>query len=262
MSEQSHKGAIITAIATVCAAVITLVGTQLFQQRTINNSNITTVPTPAPNNLNTGIAPIEKESAQDTNLLLEETFSTASLNNHWQVITGNWYVKDGSLNGVSTQKNSWGGPVWAIVTLDKDLPANHSITFRTKIIDGAVSELMLHLSNNRYVRVYLYSIDQAIKLGDGDFLEENKPGQIGLDEIMNSLGGGETVAQHGFPIASDIWYSVKVTAKDSTYTINVGGQRMLQYEDVNGKLNKEGTIGFISNGHMQYDDIKISKLDN
>lgn len=108
------------------------------------------------------------------------------------------------------------------------------------------------------MRAYLYAIDQALKLGDGEFLKKNMPGSIGLDEIMDNLGGGVSVAQHGFPIFKDRWYSIKVTAVSNIYSISLGGQEIINYTDRKGELNPRGTIGLISNGHMQYDDVTIT----
>lgn len=189
--------------------------------------------------------------------IFEDNFTNPPMNKEWQVITGDWYIRDGFLNGVSTQKTSFGGPVWAILTLDKQLPRDYAVSFRTKIVKGDVSELMLRLSRNRYVRVYLYSIDQALMLGDGKFLEKNMPGSIGLDEIKDSLGGGVTVAQHGFPIFKDRWYSITVSAISNNYSISLGGQEVINYTDRKNELNSRGTIGLISNGHMQYDEVTI-----
>lgn len=199
------------------------------------------------------------EQSKKTDLpLFEDKFVNPSLDTKWQIITGDWYIKDGVLNGVSNQKTSFGGPVWAILSLDKQLPSDYTVSFRTKIVEGEVTELMLHLSNNRYVRAYLYAIDQAVMLGDGEFLQKNMPGSIGLDEIMDNLGGGITVAQHGFPIFNNRWYQVKVTAVSNNYSISVGGQEIISYSDRKGLLNTRGTIGFISNGHMHYDDLIIT----
>lgn len=196
-----------------------------------------------------------------TDILYADDFSEASLGNDWQVVSGDWSLKDGVLNGVSNQKNEFGGPVWAAVTLNRELPANYSVSFRTRIVDGEVSELMLHLSNNRYVRAYLYEINQAVILGDGTFLRDDKPGEANLEDNLKNLGGGPTVAQRGFPITKGTWYNVKVTAKDNTYTVSVGGQLVLKYVDSMDGLSKEGTVGLISNGHMQYDDLKILKAE-
>lgn len=193
----------------------------------------------------------------NTATIFEDKFTTPYLNEVWQVVTGDWYIKDGVLNGVSTQKTSFGGPVWAIMTLDKQLPRDYVVSFKTKIVEGEVSELMLRLSNNRYIRIYLYSIDQALMLGDGEFLKKNMPGSIGLDEIMDNLGGGVTLAQHGFPIFKERWYRIKVSAISSNYSISLGGQEIINYTDYKNKLNSSGTIGFISNGHMQYADVSV-----
>lgn len=212
-------------------------------------------------NQNTSPPKETKEIKTEGQILYADDFSGDSLGNNWQVVSGDWFAKDGVLNGISNQKNSIGGPVWAAVTLNRDLPSNYSVSFRTRIVDGDLSELMLHLSTGRYVRAYLYDIDQDVVLGDGKFLTENKPGSNGLEENLKNLGGGPSVVSRAFPITKGNWYNVKVTAKDNTYTISVGGQLVVKYVDEKSLLNKEGTIGLISNGKMQYDDLKISAAE-
>lgn len=183
---------------------------------------------------------------------------SGSLKNNWHVVSGDWYTKDGVLEGVSNRKDSVGGPVWAALTLNRDLPADCSVSFRTRIVDGELSELALHVSNNRYVRVYLYTINKAVVLGDGTLLRDMNRG---LEGSSKQVGGGGSMAYHEFPVTNGTWYNVQVTAKGNTYTINVGGQMVVKYVDATNLLNKEGTIGLISNGHVQYDDLRILKAE-
>ena len=199
-----------------------------------------------------------KQSARSAQVLYKEDFSDSSFSTEWTTLTGKWKVENGALNGRVNRQTSIGTPVWAITTLNQELPVdNYSVSFRTRIIKGEVSELMLHVSNNRYVRAYVYTIDQAVVLGDGKVLERNEPGSIGADKIMDYIGGGPSLSQNGFPIQKDNWYNVVVTAKDNLYTITIGGQEVVRFIDAQKKLNPRGTIGFISNGQIQFDDVMI-----
>lgn len=197
------------------------------------------------------------KTRSEPKVLFSDDFSAAELNSDWQIISGEWKTEDGILSGASNKTTADDTPVWAAMTLNRELPANFTITYRTKIVEGEMSELMLHVSNGRYVRAYLYTIDQAAVLGDGTFLRENKPGENGVDENLANIGGGPSVAQNAFPLLADTWYNVKVTVKDRLYSISIGGQTVVKYEDVDDKLNKDGTIGLISNGNIKFDDLKI-----
>ena len=45
------------------------------------------------------------------------------------------------------KESSIGEPVWAAVTLNRDLPSNYSVSFRTRIVDGDLSELIASFIN-------------------------------------------------------------------------------------------------------------------
>lgn len=190
-------------------------------------------------------------------VLFQDGFDADSLGRDWQVISGDWQIQAGELHGVVTERTSSDTPVWAVLTLNRTLPADYTVSLRTRIQEGEVSELMVHLSNNRYVRAYLYEIDQAVMLGNGRFLSENRPGQEGLDEVLGHLGGGPTVLQHAVPIVRDRWYHVRVSISGNRYRISVGGQELVDHTDTAGELSPTGTIGLISNGHMAFDDIAV-----
>lgn len=117
---------------------------------------------------------------------------------------------------------------------------------------------MLHLSSNKYVRVYLYQIDQGVYFGDGTFVEDNRPGEIGLETVLESIGGGPTLVAHGFPVKVNVWYGITATAVGNKYTVKVGGLKLIEYVDKKNNLSKEGSIGFLTNGHIQLDEVVIT----
>jgi hypothetical protein len=117
---------------------------------------------------------------------------------------------------------------------------------------------MLHLSTNKYVRVYLYQIDQGIYFGDGTFMEVNSPGQVGLETVLESIGGGPTLVAHGFPVQLNVWYGISATARGTKYTVKVGGLKLIEYVDNENRLSPEGSIGFLTNGHVQFDEVIIT----
>jgi hypothetical protein len=95
-------------------------------------------------------------------------------------------------------------------------------------------------------------------LGDGVFIEDDRPGSAGREEVLASIGGGITLAQHSFPIKLDNWYTITATASGDEYVVKIGGQKLIDYVDKMNKLSSEGTIGFLTNGHVQLDDLVVT----
>lgn len=193
------------------------------------------------------------------NILFADSFSENSLNLAWQPVTGEWSVRDGVLQAHGYHYER-GRREWAVLTLSKPIPRDCSVSFRTRFDGGSTAEVMLRLSNNRYVRAYIYLIDQAVMLGDGTFLERNEPGVLGHSELAEAVGGGKTVAKTSYPLAKQIWYNVTATAIGNHYTIEVGGQRVLEHIDEESVLSSSGTIGFVTNGQVQFDDVVVRKI--
>jgi hypothetical protein len=193
-----------------------------------------------------------------SDVIFSDDFSSATLGSLWQPVSGDWFVKNGVLNALGAHYTGSHKREWAAISLVKEIPNNCSVSFRTRLIDGSTAELMLHLSNNRYIRVYIYEIDQAVMFGEGTFIEDNRPGSIGIKEVLESIGGGPTLAEHGFPIKLGVWYTITTTAADNEYVVKVGGQKLIDYVDKMNKLNNEGTIGFLTNGQVQFDDLVVT----
>lgn len=175
-------------------------------------------------------------------ILFQDTFSQSSLGNEWQIAIGNWYIKDGVLNGIGDSEK------WAFVTLIRELPTNYEVSFRTQIIDGPVSELMLHVSDNRYIRIYLFLILTELRAVFGD-------GYIRSDYSL----GGPSLANTAVAVTQNTWYDIKATARNGIYTVSVNNQQLIYYIDEETKLSPRGTIGLVSTGHMQFDDVVVTK---
>ncbi|MDQ3821873.1 MAG: hypothetical protein M3321_01365 [Actinomycetota bacterium] len=216
-------------------------------QPTVRRTNPGVVPPPA----------VKPTSPSSPDVLFEDRFARA-LRDEWQVLTGEWRAQGGILKARSPETG------FAVVTLDRSLPPNHEVTFRTRLLDGVLAELMLRLANNRYARIYLYEIDQDVVLGSGMFIgfqEEVTPGNSTPEQVQQSLGGGESLVQRPFPVRKNVWYRVAASARGRVYTIRVGGQEIIRYVDAKEQLPAAGTIGLIVNGgRVDFDDVIIRRV--
>ena len=197
----------------------------------------------------------------DNAAIFSDNFNAASLSSDWQPVSGEWKVDQGLLKGVGSHFTTDAGRQWASITLSRAIPADSIVTFKVRIVDGSTAELMLRLSKNKYVRAYIYAIDQSVNLGAGTFIGDDRPGSIGLKEVLQSIGGGPTLTSHSFPIRMSTWYSVAVTAIGNQYVIKIGGQTVVEFTDTGGKLNREGALGFITNGSIEIDDLEVRAAD-
>jgi len=198
---------------------------------------------------------VEVENVETTGRIFTDDFSRDSIGSDWQPVSGDWQIRNGVLEGVGTH---FGDREWAVITLNKEVPKNIHINLTTKIVDGYFGELMIHLSNNRYIRIYLYEVEQVVEFGDGVFINDSSSKESDLGEVLSNIGGGRTIRQHSFPVKQGIWYSITLIANNNTYIVKVGGQKLIEYTDENNELSQEGTIGLIANGRIQFDNIQIS----
>ncbi|OHV29722.1 MULTISPECIES: protein kinase domain-containing protein [Pseudofrankia] len=195
-------------------------------------------------------ATLTKQAPGASAPLVSEDFSTSRLGPEWKVLAGSWRVENGALVGQADQT----GP-WPVIALSRDIPKDSVVSFRAKLTgDASLVELMMHLTNRRYVRAYLYSIDQAATLGDGT-LDWDRSSSAGANP------GGPTVAQKDFSIAHDRWYSLTITARGGAYTVAVDGTIVVEYDDPTGTLSQQGGIGFVGNGStVLFDDLVVRAL--
>ena len=197
----------------------------------------------------------------DPSVVFTDTFSAATLSADWQPVSGDWKIEQGLLKGIGSHFTTDAGRQWASITLSRSIPADCVVSFKVRIVDGSTAELMLRLSKNKYVRAYIYAIDQSVNLGAGTFIHDDRPGSIGLKEVLQSIGGGPTLTSHSFPIKMSTWYSVTVSAVGNQFVIKVGGQTVVDFTDTAGRLNRDGAIGFITNGSIEIDDLEVRSAD-
>lgn len=197
----------------------------------------------------------------DSSLVFSDNFNAATLGSDWQQVSGEWKLDQGLLKGVGSHFTTDAGRQWASITLSRSVPADSIVSFKVRIVDGSTAELMLRLSRNKYVRAYIYAVDQSVNLGAGTFIGDDRPGSIGLKEVLQSIGGGPTLTSHSFPIKMSTWYGVVVSAIGNQYVIKIGGQTVIDFTDSAGKLNREGAIGFITNGSIEVDDLEVRAAD-
>jgi len=120
---------------------------------------------------------IDISAMPETSKLFSDDFDTVNIGQMWQPLYGDWQIIDDTLVGEGSH------PGWAVIVLDKQFKKNSVVTFRVRIIGGTTGELIFNLSNNKYVRVYIYSLSQEVTLGDGTFLEEDSEGGGVLSDL-------------------------------------------------------------------------------
>jgi hypothetical protein len=218
-------------------------------------------PSDVPTRIDKPPAETVQRALADPSVVFSDSFGTATLSSEWQPVSGDWKADQGVLKGVGSHFTTDAGRQWASITLNRSIPADSVISFKVRIVDGSTAELMLRLSKNKYVRAYIYAIDQSVNLGAGTFINDDRPGSIGLKEVLQSIGGGPTLTSHSFPIRMSTWYSVVVSAIGNQYVIKIGGQTVIDFTDSGGKLNREGAIGFITNGSIEIDDLEVRSAD-
>jgi hypothetical protein len=178
----------------------------------------------------------------DGEVIFRDDFGRGDLGGSWEPLTGRWSMTDGQLTGVDPQFGQ------QTVMLDRDLPADIAVRFRTKMSANGVAELMLRVSGGRYVRVYLFGASQGVYIGNGTLAYDG------------AADGGKTVTEKSYSVEVDTWYTVTTTARGSTYTVEVNGSTVLQYNDTTGTLNATGRMGFTAHAtEVRFDDVEIRR---
>lgn len=191
--------------------------------------------------------------------LFTDHFDQTALDARWQIVSGDWRVQAGRLIGRGRAADGRSDRAWALLTLDQNLPDDYTVAVRVRLKQANLAEIMVRLAGGRYVRVYLYDIDQDVVLGKGAFTERQAPGALSPQEVQASLGGGASLVQKSFPVQRATWYRLRVTVRGLRYRISVGGQELIDFRDTRGKLSRKGTIGLLSNGEVEFDDVVVDK---
>jgi hypothetical protein len=230
-------------------------GWSLQQLGSVSSADTKPKATPA------GPGPEQSSGNEPPGQVFADRFAGTRLGAQWQPISGTWRVADGILHGAPTGGGLSENFAWGVLTLDRDLPPAYTLSLRVRLDDAdAVAELMIHLRQNRYVRAYLYGIDQDVVLGRGTFLRGGvMPGTLAPEQVQAALGGGESVVQRPFPLRSGIWYRLRVNVQPPRYRIMVSGIEVIDYTDRRQSLSASGGLGLIASRKVAFDDLVVTK---
>jgi len=93
----------------------------------------------------------------------------ADLSGSWQPVTDGWSVADGEL--VVSPESAF---QWKTIMLNRELPTDVAVSFRTKASGDGVGGLMLHASGQQFVGVYLNQVSQRVNLTTGYLMADGR----------------------------------------------------------------------------------------
>ncbi|MBS7253248.1 hypothetical protein [Flavobacterium branchiicola] len=176
----------------------------------------------------------------------EYTFNTSSsLKSNWNFNPKEWTLEKDTLTGT-------GGPMhWGVIESKKQLPENYEINFRVNMTKESLFEIMLNLDKEKYIRTYLYQIDQNIVIGNGVYHKNS-------DEYGKR--GGKSLFTKPIQLQNNNWYSVKIKVQNNHLVFSVDDETSLECSLEKSNLSLKGKLGFITNGEVKITDLTIKTL--
>ncbi|MDN3673618.1 hypothetical protein QWY99_11185 [Flavobacterium branchiarum] len=167
------------------------------------------------------------------------------LKSHWKPDSEKWLMQNDTLIGN-------GGPmIWATIVSKKQLPKNYEITFKANMTKESLFEIMLNLDHEKYIRTYLYQINQNIIIGRGKYVENsNKYGDR----------GGPTLFSKPMKLENNHWYSIKIRVLNNQLSFSVDDDTTLECSIEKSNLSQHGKLGFITNGEVKITDLIIKSI--
>ena len=145
-----------------------------------------------------------------------------------------------------------GGPMhWGVIESKKQLPKNYEIDFKVNMTRESLFEVMLNIDKEKYIRTYLYQIDQNIVIGQGVYSKNS-------DEYGKR--GGPTLFKKPMKLENNKWYSVKIRVANNQLYFSVNNEIFLECSIEKSKLSPQGKLGFLTNGEAKIIDLKIKSL--
>lgn len=171
--------------------------------------------------------------------------NSKELKSDWTINSKEWILKKDTLTG-----NGSLSP-WGVLISKKQLPENYEIDLKVNMTKESLFEIMLNLDKGKYIRTYLYQIDQNIVIGDGVY-----------DKKDDSYGkrGGKTLFKKPMELEKNKWYSVKIKVQNNQIFFSVDNKTSLECSLEKSNLNKKGKLGFITNGEVKITGLKIKSL--
>ena len=163
----------------------------------------------------------------------------------WDFNAKEWLVQKDTLIGS-------GGPMhWAVIESKKQLPENYEIDFKVNMTKESLFEVMLNIDQEKYIRTYLYQIDQNIVIGQGVYNKKS-------DEYGKR--GGPTLFKKPMKLENNKWYSVKIRVANKQLYFSVNNETFLECSIEKSKLSQQGKLGFLTNGEAKIIDLNIKTI--
>jgi len=171
--------------------------------------------------------------------------NSKELKSNWTIHSKEWVLKNDTLTG-----NGSLSP-WGVLVSKKQLPNNYEIDLKVNMTNSSLFEIMLNLNKGKYIRTYLYQIDQNIVIGDGVY-----------DKKDDSYGkrGGKTLFKKPMELENNKWYAVKIRVTNNQLYFSVDNKTYLECSLEKSNLNQKGKLGFITNGEVKIIDLTIKSL--
>ena len=119
---------------------------------------------------------------------------------------------------------------WGVAMSKKQLPKDYEINFKVNMTKESLFEIMLNLYKGKYIRTYLYQIDQNIVIGDGVY-----------DKKDDSYGkrGGKTLFRKPMQLENNKWYAVKIKVLNNQLCFSVDDKTTLECSLEKSNLNQK-----------------------
>ncbi|MDQ1165179.1 hypothetical protein [Flavobacterium sp. SORGH_AS_0622] len=171
--------------------------------------------------------------------------NSKELKSDWTINSKEWILKKDTLTG-----NGSLSP-WGVLVSKKQLPENYEIDLKVNMTGESLFEIMLNLDKGKYIRTYLYQIDQNIVIGDGIY-----------DKKDDSYGkrGGKTLFKKPMKLENNKWYYLKIKVLNNQLYFSVDNKTSIECSIEKSSLNQKGKLGFITNGEVKITGLKIKSL--
>ena len=163
----------------------------------------------------------------------------------WDFNAKEWLLQKDTIIGT-------GGPMhWGFIESKKQLPENYEIDFKVNMTKESLFEVMLNIDKEKYIRTYLYQIDQNIVIGKGVYNKNS-------DEYGKR--GGPTLFNKTIKLENNKWYSVRIRVANNQLYFSVNNETLLECSIEKSNLSQKGKLGFLTNGEAKIIDFTIKTI--
>ena len=171
--------------------------------------------------------------------------NSAKFKSDWVFDTNEWVLENNTLTGK-------GGPMhWGVIESKNKLPQNYEIDLKINMTKESLFEIMLNIDKDKYIRTYLYQIDQNIVIGKGNYKK-------GSNEYEKR--GGPTLFKKPIKLENNKWYTLKIKVLNNQLSFSIDNETTLECSLEKSDLSQEGKLGFITNGEVKINDFKIKAI--